>query len=1641
MATAAGRRKRASSLRTQMFNKHLYNKFNHNNNQNIELTDITENNLMDENGNVLPVEEEEYEEVEVIEDDTQAPGVLTKILNVILNRTRTLRSKDGRKIPIILDHEMAEHKLYSSPKDDLLIDERLEAPYCNNQITSSRYTIYSFFPRQLYAQFSRLANSYFFLVAILQMIPGWSTTGTYTTIIPLCVFMGISMAREAWDDFRRHRLDKQENEKLANILIKMQTSSGETNVLPDDKISNKARLTNTNDFNYGKLGSTVSGTEHRQSSPTPLCTRFNNFDLLAERHGVYIEPKKWKDLRVGDFVLLKQDDWVPADLLLLASDGENNECFVETMALDGETNLKCRQPHPELSKLACAASGIANINARVTVEDPNIDLYNFEGNLELTGNQNGSLLKYPLGPDNVIYRGSILRNTRTMVGMVIFTGEETKIRMNALKNPRVKAPKLQRKINLIVAFMVFVVATISLFSYLGHVLQNRKYLNDNEAWYLFQQDAGTAPTIMSFIIMYNTMIPLSLYVTMEIIKVIQSKLMEWDIDMYHAETNTPCESRTATILEELGQVSYIFSDKTGTLTENKMIFRKFSLCGSSWIHHVDPDDEPLRSQDSRASENNDLEVVSFDSRGILDRFNVNETARASPPFESRKSVEYKGNSNATYAGRPSMRSLFGKGRESLNSQTSSTFQSEGRPETLKSSFELIQYIQAYPNALFSQKAKFFILCLALCHTCLPKRSDDITNEEDVVEYQSSSPDELALVTAARDLGYVVLNRNAQILTIKTFPDGFDAQPQLDDYEILNYIDFNSHRKRMSVLVRMQSQPDKILLISKGADNVILERLQNRDIAYQKLDEINTNTKERKDAEAELVIHQRKSLERMAVDDDAISSRLRPSVSSNPKASLSLQAVKKSMSRKNNGHQDVEMQIDSIDQFLDTIKRTDEEIDNVINKSRKSLHKQQLEKYGSRMSLDNQSNTPLGYETEQLSDQRATGKSAYENGMLEYIGSDDLIMNDEYVLERTLQAIDEFSTEGLRTLLYGYKWLEVDEYNDWERRYHAAKTSLIERREKIDAVGGEIEEGLSLLGTTAIEDKLQEGVAESIEKIRRAGVRMWMLTGDKRETAINIGYSCKLIHDYSTVVIFTAKEENMIPKMNAVSQELDSGNVAHCVLVIDGATLSLFESNPTLMSVFIELCTKTDSVICCRASPSQKALMVSNIRNTDKNLVTLAIGDGANDIAMIQSADIGVGIAGKEGLQASRSSDYSIAQFRFLVKLLFVHGRYNYIRTSKFVLCTFYKEITFYLTQLIYQKFTMFSGSSFYESWSLSMFNTLFTSLPVLCIGMFEKDLKPITLLTVPELYTTGRLSKSFNLFIFLQWVVLGACNSLLVTLLNVAIWGETALSDNTVYPLGVINYTAIVFLINIKCQFVETHNRNWLAFASAAISSFGWLIWCCILPRIHKQDVIYDVPYGLYYHFGKDITFWCTILVLAALPIILDIVYKTFKVMLWPSDSDIFEHLEQKSEIRKKLELGAYNEMKQGWTWERDPGAFEAYKDKVFSRSRANSRTSSKHETVTNNVGSCTNTSSASEPEMTNSNNEGEFPAYDYDKFEMLPSGKLIKRQSLEPDANTDNSAKIASFIPKRLRFSLRSDNENDEDIKAIIEQRMQDLE
>lgn len=289
--------------------------------------------------------------------------------------------------------------------------------------------------------------------------------------------------------------------------------------------------------------------------------------------------------------------------------------------------------------------------------------------------------------------------------------------------------------------------------------------------------------------------------------------------------------------------------------------------------------------------------------------------------------------------------------------------------------------------------------------------------------------------------------------------------------------------------------------------------------------------------------------------------------------------------------------------------------------------------------------------------------------------DENVAADEAaIIERCFQHINDFATEGLRTLLYGYRFLDDDEYTTWKKGYLDATTSLVDRARLIEEAGDLIEQQLELSGATAIEDKLQRGVPEAIDKLRRAKIKMWMLTGDKRETAINIGHSCRLIKDYSTVTVLDLETGEVEQSIGAAVLAIQRGKVAHSVIVVDGQTLAQINEVEPLKLLFYDLAILADSVICCRASPAQKASLVKNIRKRVKKSITLAIGDGANDIAMIQEAHVGIGITGKEGLQAARTSDYSIAQFRFLTKLLLVHGRWNYIRTCKYTVGTFWKEM-------------------------------------------------------------------------------------------------------------------------------------------------------------------------------------------------------------------------------------------------------------------------------------------------------------------------------------------------------------------------------
>jgi phospholipid-translocating ATPase len=428
-----------------------------------------------------------------------------KIYMPIFGQSQLPPSKDGRHID--LDASQRQN----------LIDERTGKPYVGNVIRSSRYTIWDFVPRQLWFQFSKLANAYFLLVSVLQMVPGLSPVGSYTTIAPLLVFIAISMGKEGWDDLRRYKLDKVENNTNTLVLNTHQS------VLEADTLTQSESIKSSRKFrrfhsSKEKLGLASNDEE-------------NGIPKVDEpRHWATL---KWKDVQVGDIIKLSRDEPVPADIVLLHADGFNGIAYIETMALDGETNLKTKQAPTSLAKRCKNPEDIAKCRAHFVVEDPNLDLYNFNGRVTVDGET------LPLTTNEIVFRGSTLRNTSTVIGMVINAGEECKIRMNANKSPRIKTPAMQAISNKIVVLLVIFVILLSLFCSIAYQVWTTNV--ESDSWYIKDAHIKYSFILVGFIILFNTLIPLSLYVSLEIIKVGLLLLMK-DVEMYDPVSDTPMVS-------------------------------------------------------------------------------------------------------------------------------------------------------------------------------------------------------------------------------------------------------------------------------------------------------------------------------------------------------------------------------------------------------------------------------------------------------------------------------------------------------------------------------------------------------------------------------------------------------------------------------------------------------------------------------------------------------------------------------------------------------------------------------------------------------------------------------------------------------------------------------------------------------------------------------------------------------------------------------------------------------------------------------------------------------------------------------------------------------------------------------------------
>eukprot|EP01041_Mallomonas_annulata_P003040 gene3040-5957_t len=491
----------------------------------------------------------------------------------------------------------------------------------------------------------------------------------------------------------------------------------------------------------------------------------------------------------------------------------------------------------------------------------------------------------------------------------------------------------------------------------------------------------------------------------------------------------------------------------------------------------------------------------------------------------------------------------------------------------------------------------------------------------------------------------------------------------------------------------------------------------------------------------------------------------------------------------------------------------------------------------------------------------------------YTKGADTVMIDRFangqddLLRVTNVHMNQYSVEGLRCLLIGYAEIPFEKFNSWYKLYREACTDLnqIEKKKKgqsntIEDLQDSIEQNLTLVGCTAIEDRLQDGVPETVAELAKAGINIWVLTGDKEETAINIAVACNLVlpKEYMDQIIInkgTAPDRGSMlhilkSETHRMDEELKSRGV-DCkprALIIDGPSLltAMADIEPdgckANLLIFGQKC---KAVVGCRVSPDQKREMVNLIKTGVPGVRTLSVGDGANDVAMIQEAHIGVGIKGEEGVQAVNSSDFAIAQFRYLSPLLLKHGRFNYIRMCKLVVFMFYKNIFMSICQHFFAYLNGFSGQKIYAEAGIQMFNLLFTSVPIILLGIADMDVS----------------SKAST--IFWTWILNAILEAVFVSYMSPALLVHSQPGTgvfNSYLESGALTLTTVIIIANMKIFFMQARYVSVHFIAIFCSILLWWLVafaWESII--IFKFDPDW---YQIWSHLMKNGSFWMGLLLM-----------------------------------------------------------------------------------------------------------------------------------------------------------------------------------
>lgn len=443
------------------------------------------------------------------------------------------------------------------------------------------------------------------------------------------------------------------------------------------------------------------------------------------------------------------------------------------------------------------------------------------------------------------------------------------------------------------------------------------------------------------------------------------------------------------------------------------------------------------------------------------------------------------------------------------------------------------------------------------------------------------------------------------------------------------------------------------------------------------------------------------------------------------------------------------------------------------------------------------------------------------------------------MDLTEQHLQHFATEGLRTLVVARRRLNEEEFQQIDQDLEEASQSLEDRDQLVSSVQSRAERGLQLLGATAVEDELQPGVVRTLCDLNEAGIKVWVVTGDKLETAVSVAFQSGLFQPSMRELTVTAASDQALADVlldNALQESSDSDYQYR--LVTDGLSLTRLLHGPCRKR-FRALCLRCAAVLCCRLSPKQKAEVVRLVKSMPSAPVCAAIGDGANDVSMIQEAHVGIGIMGSEGRQAVRCADFAFSRFQFLRKAILVHGMWYYTRVSLLVHYCFYKNVAFITPQLFFAFYSALSTQTIYSGWYLTLFNTTFVALPVLVYGMMEQEYSKDRLLQQPSLYKDIAKDARMTWQSFLLWMVLGLWHaSVMFYGLYLTLWGDVSVLHNGktigLEMFGTVLVTICVTVCNLKLV-LETHHLDVMFLGSVVLSMVGYfatlMLYACAFPR------------------------------------------------------------------------------------------------------------------------------------------------------------------------------------------------------------------